>query len=88
MPTPLGPLAPWMMKRLRRLERTKRGEADVALRARIIRMLARDPCVSAVAARLGVDRQTVRLWRDRFLDRGYEACATDLVQAGHAGSAM
>ena len=69
-PTPFGPLAPWMMKRLRRLERTKRGEADVALRARMIRMLAHDPCVSAVADRLGIKRKTVRLWRDRFLAHG------------------
>lgn len=69
-PTLIGPLASWMMRRLRRLERTKRGDADVALRARMIRMLAHDPCVSLVAERLGVTRKTVRLWRDRFLRFG------------------
>ncbi len=69
-PKPVGPLAPWMMKRLRRLERTKRGDADVALRARMIRMLTHDSCVSAVARRLGCDRKVVRCWRDRFLAHG------------------
>jgi len=68
--TPVGQLAPWMMKRLRKLERTKRGEADVALRARMIRMLSYDPCVAAVSDRLGIDRKTVRLWRDRFVKHG------------------
>ncbi len=33
-------------------------------------MLARDPCVGAVAARLDIDPKTVRLWRDRFLKGG------------------
>jgi transposase len=66
----VGPLMPYMDQELRRLSRRKRGEADVALRARAVRMLATDPCVSAVADRLGLDRKTVRLWRDRFLRYG------------------
>jgi len=69
-PKPVGPLAPWMVSRLRRLERSKTGRADVARRARMIRILARDPCVSAASTRLGVDRDTVRLSRDRFLAHG------------------
>ena len=65
-PKQVGPLAPWMMKRLRQLARGKCIRADVALRARMIHLLARDPCVSTVASRLEVDPKTVRLWRDRF----------------------
>lgn len=68
-PVTIGPLAPWMSRRLRRLARGH-GDGQVALRARMIRMLVRDPCVTAVAERLGVDRKTVRQWRDRFLARG------------------
>lgn len=69
-PRPVGPLAPWMRTRLRRLSRRKNVDAAVPLRARILLMLVRDPCVSAVADRLDVDRKTVRLWRDRFLKCG------------------
>jgi transposase len=69
-PVEIGPLAPWMGTRLRRLSRGHRVDAQVALRARMIRMLVRDPCVAEVAKRLGVDRKTVRLWRDRFLAHG------------------
>jgi transposase len=42
----------------------------VALRAKMVLMLAEDPCVSRVAERLDVDRKTVRLWRDRYVARG------------------
>lgn len=69
-PSSVGPLMPYMDEKLRRLCRRKKGEADVALRARMVRMLAVDPCVSAVAARLDIDPKTVRLWRDRFLRCG------------------
>ena len=56
--------------RLKRLRRRRSIDASVPLRARIILMLARDPCVSAVARRVEVDRKTVRLTRDRFLQHG------------------
>ena len=59
-----------MQQRLRRLTRRKSIDAAVPLRARIILMLARDPCVSVVARRLEIDRNTVRLWRDRFVRFG------------------
>lgn len=59
-----------MMARLRRLRRRKTIDAAVPLRARIIVMLVYDSCVSAVAERLDVDRNTVRQWRDRFLRHG------------------
>lgn len=69
-PHAIGPLAPWMHTRLRRLVRRKSIDAAVPFRARIIIMLARDPCVSAVARRLAIDRNTIRLWRERFLRHG------------------
>ncbi len=59
-----------MMRRLRRLARGKTVRADVALRARMIHLLARNPCVARVARRLAVDPKTVRLWRERFLSHG------------------
>ena len=69
-PRPFGPLAPWMIRKLKRLARTKRGEADVALRARMLVLLSGGNSVSRAAERLGVDRKTVRMWRDRFLAHG------------------
>src|SRR5688572_28691232 len=62
-----------MRKRLLRMMRARRGDANVPLRARMILLLASVPCVSEVAARLGVDPDTVRLWRDRFLAGGTTA---------------
>lgn len=59
-----------MDRRLKRLSRGHRVDAAVALRARMIRMLAWDPSVTTVAERLDVDPKTVRLWRDRFLSHG------------------
>ena len=65
----VGPIVAWMRTKLRRLTRGH-GDAAVALRARMVLMLVDDPCVSRVAERLGVDRATVRMWRDRFLKNG------------------
>jgi len=60
-----------MRTRLKQLSRRKkRIDAAVPLRARIILMLAEDHCVSGVARRLGIQRYTVRFWRDRFLRHG------------------
>jgi transposase len=59
-----------MLRRLQRLMRGHRIDAAVALRGRMIYLLASDPCVSEVAARLAVDPKTVREWRDRFLAGG------------------
>lgn len=50
--------------------RSRRIDAAVTLRARIVEMLASVPCVSEVAARFAIDAKTVRLWRDRFLEDG------------------
>ena len=43
------------------------------MRWKIVESLSRCPCVSQVATELGVDRKTVRLWRDRYLAGGLEA---------------
>jgi hypothetical protein len=50
--------------------RGRRIDAAVALRARMIGILAWDPCVSSCAKRLDVDRSSVRMWRDRYLANG------------------
>lgn len=69
----VGPLRRHVDDRLRQLACGRRGDPGVSLRARMIRMLAYDPCVSTVATRLDVDVKTVRLWRDRFVAGGVEA---------------
>lgn len=46
------------------------------LRAQIVLALADDPCVTLVALALGVDRKTVRHWRDRFLTEGRKGLDT------------
>lgn len=66
----IGPFAPWMKRRLRKLMRSRSERADVALRARMIYLLAQDGSVTSVAKRLGVDPKTVRFWRDRFWSYG------------------
>jgi transposase len=45
---------------------------QVALRGRIILAAAEGLCNSAIAAQMGVNRNTVILWRDRFLQEGKE----------------
>lgn len=82
-PLEIGPLAPWMRARLRSLMRSHRVDAAIPLRARIIALLAYVPCVSEVAARLGVDPATVRLWRGRFLEKGVRGLS-DKLRLGRA----
>jgi putative transposase len=52
---------------LRRLQRQQTADQRRVRRATIILALAANPCVDAVARRLGLTRVTVRLWRDRWL---------------------
>ncbi|MCP4893196.1 MAG: IS630 family transposase [Actinomycetales bacterium] len=47
-----------------------------AMRIRIVLRLMKDPCVSAGAEAFGIDRKTVRLWRDRYREGGREALET------------
>ena len=51
---------------------TRSHQTGLSLRARIVLILAQDPCVGRVARRLATDRKTVRLWRDRFLAGGVD----------------
>lgn len=59
-------------KTRRKLERIARSRSDGrSLRARIVLQLATlRGAISRVARQLGVDRKTVRLWRERFRARG------------------
>ncbi|MFM7199241.1 MAG: IS630 family transposase [Myxococcota bacterium] len=63
-------LLPAERKRLELLARSRTGSAESAYRAQIILTLAEAPNVSAAAKKLGFSRNTITLWRDRFLDRG------------------
>ncbi|MBA2319837.1 MAG: helix-turn-helix domain containing protein [Deltaproteobacteria bacterium] len=72
-PVSIPPLAEWVRKRLRRMARGHDVDAQVSLRARMIRMLQHNPGVRETAARLDIDVKTVRLWRDRFLAGGIHA---------------
>ena len=50
-------------------------QGPMSPRAKIILMLAEDPCVSRVARRLEVARKTVRLWRNRYKQKGLKGLA-------------
>jgi putative transposase len=52
---------------LRRFQRQQTADQRLVRRASIILALAADPCVDAVARKLGLTRVTVRQWRDRWL---------------------
>lgn len=47
-----------------------------AMRIRIVLRLMEDPCVSACGEAFSMDRKTVRLWRDRYLEGGRDALKT------------
>ncbi|MCP4867131.1 MAG: helix-turn-helix domain-containing protein [Proteobacteria bacterium] len=47
-----------------------------AMRIRTVLRLMKDPCVSACAEAFGIDRKTVRLWRDRYREGVREALET------------
>ncbi len=52
------------------------------LRARILLVLERDPCVSAAARRLEVDVKTVRRWRGRFVEKRHKEALRDKPRSG------
>ena len=62
--------------------RKSSGELRLARRANIVLALQRGLGISAVAALLDLDRNTVRLWRDRFLAGGIEALVKDRPRPG------
>ena len=51
---------------LRRIQRQQTADQRLVRRAALILALAAQPCIGAVARRLGLTRVTVRAWRDRW----------------------
>jgi transposase len=67
------------------LERWARGRstpARLVLRARIVLMATAGAQNLEIAGRLGTSRQTVGLWRSRFLAKGLEGIAKDAPRGG------
>ena len=62
-------------------ERSRRGRADAARRARVILLLADGDSYSSVTAKTGCSSRTVALWKRRF-----EADGIDGLAARHRGS--
>ena len=59
-------ISPTQQVVLERLQRRQTADQRRVRRAALLLALAADPCVGAVARRLGLTRLTVRLWRDRW----------------------
>jgi putative transposase len=60
-------VSPAQLAGLRRLARRQTADQRLARRASLLLALAADPCVGAAARLLGLNRLTVRHWRDRWL---------------------
>ena len=61
------PLSPLQQTLLKRLVRRQTADQRLVRRAALLLALADDPRVQATAQRLGLNRLTVRHWRDRWL---------------------
>src|SRR5262249_3725472 len=61
------PVSPAQLALLQRRARRQTADQRRARRAALLRALAADPGVAATARRLRLNRLTVRLWRDRWL---------------------
>src|SRR3954464_12544048 len=72
---PSIPISPAQQDALQQIQRQQTADQRLVRRAAIILALAVDPCVEAVARRLGLTRVTVRAWRDRWRE------ATPALQA-------
>jgi putative transposase len=59
-------LSPVQQRLLQRLVRRQTADQRLVRRASILLTLAADPCVQTTARRLGLNRLTVRHWRDRW----------------------
>src|SRR5271168_3034540 len=62
--------------------RKSSGEQRQVRRARIVLALADGHGVSRVAREVGVDENTVRLWRTRFAEGGTKALESDAPRPG------
>ncbi len=69
-------------KKLRRVGRCSLRPYREVIRARIVLTLDEDPCVARAARRLGIAENTVRRWRDRFLDCGRFGALDDMPRSG------
>lgn len=62
--------------------RKSSGEVRCARRAGIVLALGDGKTIAQVSSELGLDRNTVRLWRDRFLAGGVKALESDAARPG------
>ena len=69
-------LLPAERNRLEQFARSRTNSAESVYRARIILVLADAPGVSAAAKLLGFSRNTIALWRDRYLALGEKGLDT------------
>jgi hypothetical protein len=61
-------ISPTQQDVLQRIQRQQTADQRLVRRAALILALAAQPCIEAVARRLGLTRVTVRAWRDRWLE--------------------
>jgi putative transposase len=61
-------VSPAQLAILQHLQRQQTADQRLVRRVSIVLALAANPCIDAVARRLGLTRVTVRLWRDRWLE--------------------
>jgi putative transposase len=78
------PLSPLQQALLQRLRRRQTADQRLVRRAAILLALAADPCVQATARRLGLNRLTVRHWRDRWLQAAPQLQQAEQEQATEA----
>ena len=62
--------------------RAEAGEVRKARRAKIVLALSGGMAVRQASRELGFDENTIRLWRDRFLEGGVDALAQDAPRPG------
>jgi transposase len=81
MPSTRLALTPEQRAELERRDRSRRGRADAARRARVILLLADGDSYATITAKTGCSSRTIALWKHRF-----EASGLDGLLARHRGS--
>jgi transposase len=81
------PLADAQRGQLRSIANSKTASVRFAQRAKIILLAGDGLQDKQIAARVGVRRQAVALWRGRFLDRGVDGIAKDAPRGGRRRTA-
>jgi transposase len=69
-------------KRLQHLANSGKTPQRIALRVRIVLLASESLANNAIAAKLGVSRPTVILWRERFATRGVKGIIQDATRPG------